>query len=260
MKSYGQYCPLARASEILSNRWSLLMLRDLTAGINRFSDIQKGVPLMSPSLLSRRLKEFETFGLIEKKKEGPNYTYNATPSALELKPVIYLLAAWGQRWVRNKLLEDDLDVKLLMWDMSLRIDPKSFPAQRQVIAFEYSDGSSLSQQDWDFDKWWLVIEEGESELCLKDPGHDVDLFILTDLRTMTHLWMGDISPKEAQNNGILELQGSKSLIETFPDWFVLSVHAKHNRPPAPLDLTEFLKASGIVNPEGNMGSGNGRVI
>ncbi|NRA87340.1 MAG: helix-turn-helix transcriptional regulator [Rhizobiales bacterium] len=246
MRTHGQYCPLARAAEILSNRWSLLMLRDLTLGVTRFSDLQKGVPLMSPSLLSKRLKEFESFGLVDRIKEGNSYIYIATPAALELKPVLYLLAAWGQRWIRNKIFEDDLDVNLIMWDVSLRIDPKKFPEGRHNIAFEYSDGAALNKDDWEFDKWWLVLQDGKSELCLRDPGFDVDLYILTDLKTMTHLWMGDISLQEVQDTGLLELQGSKTLIDTMPYWFALSTHAGYARPPAPLDIEEFLKSSGII--------------
>ena len=246
MKSYGQYCPLAKAAEIVSPRWSILLLRDLLGGINRFNDLQKGVPLMSPSLLSLRLKEFEQSGLIERVPVNGTYHYNATPTALELRPVLYLLSAWGQRWVRNKLSEDALDVNLLMWDMYLRIDPKGFDPKQQVIAFEYAEGAELNKADWGFDKWWLVLKDGKSELCLRDPGFEVDVYMLTDLRSMTHIWMGDITIDAAKASGQLEVQGVKSLIDTMNDWFVLSINAKHNLPPEPMDMEDFLRNSGIV--------------
>jgi len=246
MKTYGQYCPLAKAAEIISPRWSILLLRDLLGGINRFSELQKGVPLMSPSLLSRRLKEFESCGLIERVPVNGSYRYHATEAAKELRPVLYLLAVWGQRWVRNKLSEDELDASLLMWDMSLRIDPKKFGPKRTVIAFEYTDGAALNYKHWKNDKWWLLIEAGECELCLRDPGFEIDLYVLCDLRSMTSIWMGDLSIRAAQDSGQLELHGSKKLKDSMQDWFALSVHAGHNRPPVSMDLDEFLKNSGLM--------------
>jgi DNA-binding HxlR family transcriptional regulator len=245
MKTYGQYCPLAKATEILAQRWSFLLLRDLLGGIERFNDLQRGVPLMSPSLLSRRLKEFQAYGLIERTKQEGTVRYRATAAAQELKPVIYLLAAWGQRWVRKKISEDECDVRLLMWDMSLRMTPSKFPPGRTVIAFEYSDGAALHDQDWQYDAWWLLIEDGESELCLRDPGFEVDLYILSDLRTMTDIWMGDIPLRQALDSGLMDLHGDKRLIASMADWFVLSAHARRPRPPEPLDMMALLKQAGV---------------
>ena len=245
MKSYGQYCPIARASEILSQRWTLLLLRDLLGGIQRFNDLRRGVPLMSPSLLSQRLKDLEKWGMVERVQNARSgaVQYNATAMALELRPVIDLLGAWGQRWVRNQLVEDDLDVNLLMWDVSLRVDPKRFGPGRTVIGFDFTDQPRLRKGDWWLDKWWLVMMDGESDLCLRDPGFEVDLHIITDLRTMTSVWMGDIPVREALRSGVIELHGSRALADTLKDWLPLSYHARHERPPEPLNLERILKAA-----------------
>ena len=242
MKSHGQYCPVARAAEILTQRWTLLILRDLLGGIRRFNDLRRGVPLMSPSLLSQRLKHLERYGLVARVSHAGAVEYHTTPAARELRPIIELLGAWGQRWVRNQLIDDELDVNLLMWDLSLRVDPKCFGSGRTVVGFEYTDRPRLKKGDWPTDKWWLVMTDGEGELCLRDPGFDVDLYVVTDLRTMTKVWMGDIPVREALRSGAIELNGSRSLANSFERWLPLSHHAQHERPPTPLNLVRILAA------------------
>lgn len=243
MKSHGQYCPVARAAEILSQRWTLLLLRDLLGGIRRFNDLRRGVPLMSPSLLSHRLKHLEKYGLVVRVSQAGSVEYHTTPAARELRPIIDLLGAWGQRWVRNQLIDDELDVNLLMWDMSLRIDPKRFGLGRTVVGFEYTDRPRLKKADWRTDKWWLVMTDGESDLCVRDPGFDVDLYVVTDLRTMTKVWMGDIPVREALRSGVIKLHGSRLLADSFERWLPLSYHARHERPPASLNLERILAAA-----------------
>ncbi len=245
MKSYGQYCPVARAAEILSQRWTLLILRDLLGGVRRFNDLRRGVPLMSPSLLSRRLKDLEKWGIVTRVRDAESgaVEYRTTPAARELRPILELLGAWGQRWVRNQLIDDELDVSLLMWDVSLRVDPKKFGPGQTVIGFEFKDRPRLKKGDWWVDKWWLVLADGESDLCLRDPGFDVDLYIATDLRTMTRVWMGDIPVREALRSEAIELQGSRSLVDSFERWLPLSHHAQHERPPAQMNLERILAAA-----------------
>jgi DNA-binding HxlR family transcriptional regulator len=245
MKSYGQYCPVARAAQILGQRWTLLVLRDLLGGTRRFNDLRRGVPLMSPSLLSRRLKELETCGLVKRiRKEGSRGAeYVPTPAALELRPVVNLLGAWGQRWLPAQLVEEELDVSLLMWDVSHRVDPEQFGPGRTVIAFEYTDRPRLKKGDWWLDKWWLVMTKGESDLCVQDPGFDADLFIVTDLATMTAVWMNHVPARDAVKSGAIQLHGSRPLADSFHRWLPLSVHARHPRPPEPLDLDNLLAIS-----------------
>ncbi len=251
MKSYGQYCPVARAAEILSQRWTVLLLRDLLGGIRRFNELRKGVPLMSPSLLSKRLKELEHAGLVVRRPmaNGRALEYVPTPAAIELRPMIYLLGAWGQRWLRNSLMDAELDVSLLMWDVSLRLDPAQFGPGQTVIKFEYSDRPRLKKDNWWLDEWWLVMTNGESDLCIQDPGFDIDLFVVSDLRAMTEVWLGYNPVKEALSSGVIDLHGSRPLAETFERWWPLSFNAQFKTLPGPLDLQQIFDAAQTVADE-----------
>jgi len=242
MKTYGQYCPIAKAVEILGQRWTLLILRDLLYGARRFNQIRRGVPLMSQSLLSRRLKDFEKFGLVVRvcDPETGAIEYHPTLAARELQPLIEMLGAWGQRWVRNRFGEDELDVNLLMWYAHLALDADKFPRGRTVIEFDYTDRPRLRKESWWVDKWWLVVEDGDVDLCVTDPGYEVDLYVVTDLRTMTHVYMGDFAVREAVRSGAIELHGSRQLADSFEQWMPVSHFGQVAIPPEPLDLTGIL--------------------
>lgn len=244
MQSYGQYCPVARAAEILNERWTLLLMRDLLGGARRFNEIRKGVPRMSPTLLSKRLKSLEACGLIVRRQAGKSgpVEYLPTPAGLEIKAIIELYGAWGQRWVRNRLGEDELDVNLLMWFLRCGIDRQHFPPGRSVVHIEYSDRPRLSNGTWWLDRWWLIVSEDEIDLCLQDPGFEVDLYVVTDLRTMTDVSMGDIAVREALRSRAIELHGSPLLTKGFERWLPRSSHAGVPRPPNPLNLRHVLKS------------------
>lgn len=243
MKSYGQYCPVAQAAEILSQRWTLLILRDVLSGARRFNEIRQFVPLMSPTLLSQRLKQLEGFGLLERKAgRGRGTEYHPTPAAEELRGVIELLGAWGQRWVRNRVAEQRLDVNLLMSTIHSLIDPRHFPARRVVIAVSFTDRPLLRKGVWRVDRWWLVLDGESSELCLKDPGHEIDAYVKTDLRTLTRYFMGDLAPREALQAGSLQVTGAPALVRTFSRWMPRSRFGSVALPPAPLDLPAILRA------------------
>lgn len=245
MKSYGQYCPVARAAEILSQRWTVLLLRDLLGGVRRFNQLRKGVPLMSPSLLSKRLKELEKFGLIVRRPKANAHfvEYIPTPAAIELRPMIFLLGAWGQRWLRNSLTNEELDVSLLMWDASGRVDPAEFGPGQTIIKFDFNDRPRLKKDDWWMDEWWLIISKGQSDLCIQDPGFDIDLFVVSDLKTMTEVWLGYTSIRDALQSGVIDLHGSRPLAETFERWWPLSSQTQFQVPPEPLDLQKVFDAA-----------------
>jgi len=238
MTNYGQYCPVARAAEILNERWTLLILRDLLGGARRFNDIRRGVPRMSPSLLSKRLKYLESAGLIARRRvRGSKVAeYVPTPAGREVQPIIELYGAWGQRWVRNRLGDDELDVNLLMWYLRCGIDKRHFSGERTVVRFEFTDRPRLKKDDWWVDQWWLVITHDEIDLCVQDPGHDVDLHVVTDLRTLTKVSLGDISVGQALRDDMIDLHGSRSLAKTFARWLPRSSHATVARPPQTLDF------------------------
>jgi DNA-binding HxlR family transcriptional regulator len=231
MKGYGQFCPIAKAAEIVAERWTPLVLRELVVGSTHFNDLRRGVPLMSSSLLSQRLKRLEMEGVVERRpaSAGHGCEYHLTPAGRELEPLIMMMGDWGARWVRSRLAADDLDVGLLMWDMHRRVRPDQFPARRVVVGFEFSDVAKGKRH------WWLVSEDSAVDLCVKDPGYEVDLFVHSDVRTMTAVWIGNMRLAQAMESGRLEVEGPRQLRARFGSWLNLSSFApiKDQRTPDP---------------------------
>lgn len=222
--SYGQFCPLAKASEIFAERWTPLILREMVLGSRRFSDLHRGVPLMSRSLLSKRLQELERSGVIAREDSGCGYDeYVLTPAGEELRPIIIQLGMWGKQWTRSEMNHDDLDVGLLMWDMRRRIDHKQLPDCRVVVHFQYHDAPLKRRQ------WWLVLNRDEADLCLIDPGHEPNLYVTTDVRTMVGIWMGDQSYGTALQSQALKIEGPADLRKRLPSWLQLSTFAEIER-------------------------------
>lgn len=220
MKSYGQFCPLAQATQLLCERWTLLVVRELLAGSTRFNALQKGVPLMSPTLLSERLKRLAAAGVINLSGSKGNYTYHLTSAGLELRPVVELLGAWGHRWSRSNLSKGDLDAGLLMWDMRRSVNPAIFPKHRIVVQFEYPDAQKGGKV------WWLVSENGEIDLCRDDPGYEVDIVITCALKTMTEIWTCQKGFRDAVKKGAVEVLGNSKLTNKLQDWLCSSSLSK----------------------------------
>lgn len=223
---YRQFCPVAQASEVVAERWNPLVLRELLCGASRFNEIRRGVPAMSPSLLSSRLRDLERAGVVERRplEEGQGSEYRLTAAGEELRPVIEQLGVWGQRWAPSRLDPENLDPEVLMWDVRRRIDPSELPADRVVVEIRFSDLSGPSS------RFWLVLAPGEVDLCLKDPGHEVDLWLTAEIRALTAVWLGDASFESALRDGRIELQGPASLRRDFPSWLSLSLFAGVERP------------------------------
>ena len=226
-RSYNQFCPVAMAAEVLCSRWTVVLLRELLAGSTRFNDLRRGLPRMSPALLSQRLKELEETGVVERRPvsgEPGIHEYALTDAGRELQPLVESFGKWGQRWIPSKLSLEQLDAQLLMWDMrrGLRFDPP--PARRLVIQFQYPDAPKRECS------WWLIVEPDHPvDLCSVDPGHDVDLYVTAPLRTMTAIWMGIETVRTASGDGGLLLTGDRSLIETMERWLGLSPFAIEER-------------------------------
>ena len=212
MKSFGQFCPLAQATQLLCERWTLLVVRELVAGSTRFNELRKGVPLMSPTLLSARLKQLVEAGVITRTGSKNKGVYELTKAGRELTPIVQLLGAWGHRWVPTSLVVEDLDASLLMWDMRRSINRDVFPEHRIVVQFEYPDASKGAKD------WWLVSEHGEIELCLNDPGIEVDIVIKSPLRTMTAVWTCKIEFDDAVREGEIEVFGDSALTKNLSEW------------------------------------------
>jgi len=219
MKGYGQFCPVAKATEVLGEKWTPLIIRELITDDQSFNSLRKGVPLMSPSLLSSRLKSLEGSGVIERNKTDKGVIYSLTHAGEEIGPIIEQLGVWGQRWARSDLNKKDLDPSLLMWDAHRRIDTSHFPDERMVLRFEFVDYPSKLRL------WWLVVTGEEVDICLKDPGHEVNLFIQSTLKTMTQIWVGDLSVKKARRDKLLHLTGDTALRSSMSSWIGCSLLA-----------------------------------
>jgi len=221
---YSQFCPVAMATEVLGARWNLLLLRELLAGSTRFNDLRRGVPRMSPALLSKRLKDLETAGILTRCKTsgGPDFfEYQLTDAGKDLRKVVEAVGIWGQRWIETKASLDNLDPELLMWDMRRNIDPKPMPRRRTTIQIIFKDLAKSRQ------KWWLIVQpDREVDLCSVDPGFEVDLYLSTDLRTMTEIWMGYTTITRAKEQGRLFISGNRQLETTMRSWLSLSPFAK----------------------------------
>ena len=220
---YGQFCPVAMAAEIVCTRWTALLLRELLCGNCRFNDLRKGLPRMSPTLLSKRLKELEEAGIVAQvtgKKSGVS-EYHLTPAGEDLRPIIMSLGTWGQRWIDSNISLRNLDPTLLMWDMRRWIDPKPLPKRRVTIRFTYPE-LAANHRDW----WLVVNPEDGADICQVDPGHEVDLFITTTLRAMTAVWMGVTTVAAEIDKGTMSLEGDRSISRSVQLWLGLSPFAK----------------------------------
>jgi DNA-binding HxlR family transcriptional regulator len=220
--NYQQFCPISLAAEIFCTRWTALILRDLLKGSTRFNELQRGVPRISSALLTKRLREMEAFGLIE--REGRvNPTYRLTEAGAELAPAVYALGRWGVKWIDPELSLDRLDVQLLMWLMSRDFDPKPAPERRCVIEFDYPE---LPPK---FRHFWLIVEPGATDLCATNPGFEVDLYVSADLKAMAAVWMGLAEVRREIAAGRIELVGSKEAARLFPRWLAASPMAAARR-------------------------------
>lgn len=219
MKSYGQFCPVAKAAELFCERWTALVLRELAWGATRFSEIQRGVPLMSPTLLSRRLKQLEAEGIVERRQEGAGRRgarYHLTPAGQEFAPVVEALGVWGQRWSRRQLMEGEVDLGLLIWGLERSVDAQAFGARETVVRIEFTDQPSHKRL------WWFVNRADGCELCVHDPGLEVDLYLACTLPDMIYIVRGDLSVARALAEDRLEVIGDAALRKAVARWLNLS--------------------------------------
>ena len=225
--SYKQFCPVAMAAEVLCTRWTIVVLRELIAGSTRFNELRRGVPRMSPALLSKRLRELETAGIVERNRiPGPPEVdaYGLTKAGRDLRSVVEAIGIWGQKWVETEPSLENLDPELLMWDMRRNLNTDPVPHQRTVIEFIYPELPS-SQRNW-----WLIVEPDRTvDLCHIDPGFDVDLYATVDLRTMTEIWMGLRSVADAVDRDALLLIGPRVLADNMQSWLGLSPFAQQEK-------------------------------
>lgn len=219
--SYAQFCPVAKAAEIIAQPWMPLVIRELLCGSTRFNELHRGVPKMSRSLLVRRLDQLQQAGLINRctigKDEHPEY--HLTQAGEALRPILMQLGGWGKQWIQHELSRQDLDAGLLMWDVQRRIEHERLPTRQVVVLFQFSDAPPEHQE------FWLLLMREAVDLCLKDPGYDVDLYVCSDTRTFTEVWLGDRDLAQALSDDLIRLSGPHELRSQFPDWLSLSLFA-----------------------------------
>lgn len=212
---YNQFCPVAKACEVLEPRWTLLILCEMWSGSNRFNEIRRGVPGMSPTLLSRRLKEMERHGLLTKTRNAASgvFEYRITPIGQELEPIVHALGHWAHRNIDAEVTLENLDARLLMWNIRRKVDVSVLPPRKTVIQFIYPELPADEQ------RYWLITKPGmETDLCLMDPRFDVDLFVTADLKAMTSAWIGLSDLRKEISDEKIWLVGDAALAKTISNW------------------------------------------
>jgi DNA-binding HxlR family transcriptional regulator len=221
---YGQFCPVSMASEILCSRWTIVLLREMLCGSTRFNDLRRGLARMSPTLLSKRLKELELAGVIRSVPTPSGASeYKLTEAGEDLRPIILGIGNWGQRWVESRLSLRNLDPTLLMWDMRRNLSTDPLPPRRCTIQFLYPELATTHRN------YWLVVESGEVDLCYTDPGFDIDLLVTSSLRTMTSIWMGLARLDAEVRAGHVQLEGDPAIRRAMQHWLKLSTFAPVER-------------------------------
>jgi DNA-binding HxlR family transcriptional regulator/putative sterol carrier protein len=206
---YGQYCPISRALDVLGERWTMMILRDMLTGTTRFNDLARGLPGLSRSLLAKRLRQLERADIVER-LDG---RYLLTESGQELKSIVFGLGEWGARWTFGDPDADELDPDLLLWWMHSRLDTSELPDRRVVVYVRFTDHRT---------RYWLVVESGGASVCLSDPGYEVDVTITSDVSSLYQVWLGHLSVKQAMRDGRLTFEGPSAIVRRMPKVLQLS--------------------------------------
>jgi DNA-binding HxlR family transcriptional regulator len=210
-----QFCPIAKAAEILCERWTLLVVRELLLGSRHFNDFHRGLPMLSPALLTKRLRTLEEVGVLARINGKKGVEYRPTLAGEELRPIVQLFGQWGARWVRSQLLHEELDAGSLMWFIHRHFKLNELPPRDVVIHLRFTDARRLN-------RWWIIVTPKGGELCLDDPGREVDIYLTTDVRTLTQIYLGDTSFWEAVDERKVCLIGPPALTKSMHRWFARS--------------------------------------
>jgi len=212
MKSYGQFCSMARALDLLGERWSLLVVRELLCGSRRFGEVQRGIPRISRTMLAARLRELADAGVIERRDGDGGPEYRLTPAGLELAAVVRELGTWGQRWLPRELRAGELDTRALLWDIHRRVRRDALPARPFVVRIELTDVRGGAARHY------LLLRRDEVSLCTANPGFPEELCLRATRRTLIGWWRGDLTFRQALDAG-LTLEGRREWVRAFPTWF-----------------------------------------
>ncbi|HYH52865.1 MAG TPA: helix-turn-helix domain-containing protein [Solirubrobacterales bacterium] len=220
-ESYGQFCPVAQAAEVLTERWTLLVLRELLMGSTRFNELQRGVPRMSSSLLSKRLRELERSGLITREPlvGERGHAYELTPAGEALGPLVVNLGTWSRDHLKREISEEEADPALLMWDLRRSLRLERLPQEQVVVFFRFRDAGEGKRA------WWLVAREENADLCFSDPGFGIDLQVDAETRAMAEVWVGKQELGAAMRSKRVRVTGPGHLVRSLPEWIGLSTFA-----------------------------------
>jgi DNA-binding HxlR family transcriptional regulator len=229
--NYGQFCPIAKATEILGERWTILILRELLMGGRRFNELQRGLGDISPALLTSRLKSLEEQGIVMRRRMSGQrgHEYFPTSACEALLPVLITIGEWGLCWTRDMLVDDDFDIDFLMYYLERSVDPDKLPGDYSVIRFQFTD---LVEQR----NWWLLVDRSSVQVCLTPPAREVDVYFTTTVRAMHDVWMGDRTYRDAINAEDLIIEGELALTRNISSWLRPSVFASSDRAPIPTSL------------------------
>lgn len=214
-RSYGSFCPVAQASEVVAQRWVPLILREIMVGYHRFNEIRHALPLISPSVLSQRLKSLEDDGVIRRHREPDGVTYHLTPAGEELRPIVEALGQWARKWIRREYQSYELDPAVLMWSLRRHVMPERFPPGRTVVHVRL-EGEPRPRR-----YWWIVVlradrdEDHDVDVCMTDPGYPVTLTVAARLRTLVDVLMGDAKLGAALRQGLVQVEGDRDLAQGF---------------------------------------------
>lgn len=229
-RSYGSFCPVAQASEVVAQRWVPLIVREIMVGYHRFNEIRRALPLISPSVLAQRLKALEDDGVIMRRTDASGIGYYLTDAGEELGPILNSLGQWAHKWITQDYRTDQLDPAVMIWALRRHVRPKRFPAGRTVMHFRLEGEPSRQRY------WWLVVDasaETDVDVCRADPGHPVTLTVTTTVRAMADLLGENAELGESLRRGLLQLDGDRELARNFETLFAFEAGSGVMRPNLP---------------------------
>lgn len=213
-RSYGSFCPVAQASEVVAQRWIPLILREIMVGCHRFNEIRRALPLISPSVLAQRLKTMEDDGLLLRRSDASGTRYDLTPAGEELRPIVDGLGHWARRWITRDYRSDELDPAVLRWTLRRHVVVAGFPPGRAVLHVRLEDAPSQRRY------WWIVVQQGEEvDVCMTDPGHPVTLTVTARQRTLVDLLLEEAELGDALRSGLVAVEGDRELARRFEELF-----------------------------------------
>jgi len=223
MYDYGEACPISKATSVLCERWTVQIIREMLLGAKRFSEIQKMLPKISPSLLNARLKFLCENGIIIRKRipEQRGYEYHLTPAGESLYPVVMEIGKWGMRWIYAELEEEEHDLTILMGHIAAMLKVDELPSCDSVIQITFTDLAENSQ-------WFLFVNQSKCEVCDENRGYEVDVYLRSTLQTLSDIWWNNLSFKEAIATGELQVVGAPVYAKTLSKWFPTSMFADDN--------------------------------